>query len=125
MEGYSQDNPLSLPRDAQGRVHHLRLDELEGDGRDRRLNVCTTFCGILNGLPNGVTAFNNLTQPQQIIAVRIRKNDTQHPPRVLEHYLQAPPEFREVAITSSEHNAENSSILIKELALGHIAEYFR
>ena len=100
MEGFSRENPLGLPRDSQGQVHQLWIDTLEGNDQDLRYNVCTVFCGVLNTLPNGATSFNNLTQPQQIIAVRIRENDQQHPRRVLEHYLQAPPEFRDIAITS-------------------------
>ena len=89
-----------------------------------RYNACTVFCGVLNTLPNGATSFNNLIQPQQIIAVGIRE-EQQDSHRVLEHYLRAPPEFREIAITSSDHNATNSTIMVRELKLGHIAEYFR
>ena len=43
----------------------------------------------------------------------------------MEHYLRAPPEFRDVALTSSEHNTRNLTIVVRELALGHIAEYFK
>ena len=41
-----------------------------------------------------------------------------------EHYLRAPPEFRDVAILSTEHYIWNKDIVIMELAQGHIAEYF-
>ena len=122
MEGFSQENPLGLPGDAQGQVHQLRIDTLKGNDQDLRYNACAVFCGILNTLPNGATSFNNLTQPQQIIAVRIRE-EQQGSHRVLEYFLRAPQEFREIAITSTEHNPMNSTIMVREVQLGHIAEY--
>ena len=44
---------------------------------------------------------------------------------MLEDYLRAPPEFQDVAITSSEHYGRTTDIVIRELALGYIAEYFK
>ena len=87
--------------------------------------MCAALCGILNGQPNYITVFNNLTHPQQVIETRIREEgNPQHPCRVLEHYLRTIPEFCELAITSSVHNAANVIIVTKELALGYMAEYF-
>ena len=71
--------------------------------------------------PNGATMlFNNLTQPQQIIGILIRE-DWRYPHQVLEHYLRAPPEFRDIAIIRSKYYIRNRDIVLIELAKAHIA----
>ena len=64
--------------------------------------------------------FNNLTQTQQIIAILIRE-DWRYPHRVLEHYLQAPQEFWDIAIIRSKYYTRNRDIVLIELAEAHIA----
>ena len=63
MEGYSQENPLGLPRDNQGHMHQLRVEVIARTNQEGRLNACATLCNVLSTLPNGATAFKNLTQP--------------------------------------------------------------
>ena len=79
------------------------------------------LCDKLRALSNGATMlFNNLTQAQQIIAILIRE-DWRYPHWVLEHYLQAPPEFRDIAIIHSKYYTRNWDIVLIELAEAHIA----
>ena len=124
MEGYSQENPLGLPRDDQGGVHQLRVEVLAGTDHEPRANACTCLCGFLPTLPNGVTIFNNLTLPQQMAAVLITEEDQQTHQR-LEHFLWAPAAFREMALVNSAHHADNSHILFNELKLGHIVNFLK
>ena len=120
MEGFSQENPLGLPRDDQGVVHQLQLIELEGtEARPRCLRSMAVF-GFLPLLPNGVATFNNLPLMQQIAAILIVDKERETRPR-LSGFIRAPVEFREAALANSAHHAENSISLLTELSLGHIA----
>ena len=75
MEGYSEANPLGLPRDDQGGVHQLELTSLKGTGFDVRSTACIGVVGFLPTIPNGVATFNNLTLPQQMAEVLIAEED--------------------------------------------------
>ena len=123
MNVCSLENPLGLPMDGQGCAHQLRVEIIGADPGERR-SAYRALCDKLSTLSNGATTlFNNLTQAQQIIAILIRE-DWRYPHRVLEHYLQAPPEFRDIAITRSEYYTRNRDIELIELAEAHIEGYF-
>ena len=96
---------------------------LAATGHEPRTNACTRLCRFLPTLPNGVTIFNNLTLPQQIIVTRIMEETPESTDR-LEHFLGAPREFRKIAITGSEHNMVSSAFVFNELGLGYIADFF-
>ena len=118
----SLENPLGLPIDDQGRAHQLRVEIIGADPGERR-SAYRALCDKLRAISNGATTlFNNLTQAQQVIAILLRE-DWRHPHRVLEHYLQAPPEFRDIAIVCSEYYTRNRDIVLIELAEARIAGY--
>ena len=106
--------------DDQERVHQLWVEIIGADPGERR-SAWRALCDKLSALSNGATTlFNNLTQAQQIIAILIRE-DRRYPHQVLEHYLQAPPELRDIAIIRSKYYIQNRDIVLTELAKAHIA----
>ena len=107
MEGYSQANPLGLPRDEQGGMHQLELKQHKGTGAEVRSTTCMDVVRFLPTIPNGVVTFNSLPLTQQIAAILIMETDQQSHQR-LEGFLRAPVAFRELALVNSAHHAENS-----------------
>ena len=59
-------------------------------------------------------------QAQQIIAILIRE-DWRYPHRVLEHYLQVPPEFQDITIVRSKYYTRNRDIVLIELVEARIS----
>ena len=75
MKVYSLENPLGLPRDDQGRAHQLQVEKIIRTDYGERSCTCRALGNKLRTLSNGaIELFNNLTQPQQIIAILIRED---------------------------------------------------
>ena len=88
-----------------------------------RISAGTALCSVLKGQDSYITAFNNLTYPQQVIAVLIEEDSMEHPHHITEQYLRTSPELHTIPITRSAHNATNTHSIAKEVTLGYIEEY--
>ena len=121
----SPDNPLGLEPAADGTIPALTVTALEGDAREPRLRAGSTFCEFLNGNDGYIRAFNAMNDHLQVLAVLIHETYEAHPHRMKEHFLKTTGELRSLAISRSPHHAVITAVVTKEIAIGHIAEFFR
>ena len=121
----SADNPLGLPLDNDRQASALKVMALDGEEHPARITQCTAFFTFLGSLDRYVQAFNRLPRQQQIIAVLIQEEYEDQPNFVKDHYLQASADLWERAIVRCTKDGLLTAVVMTEVALRHIAEFFR
>merc|ERR1711873_79585 len=97
----SEENPLGLPLDGEGRTPGINMGEILGEERQARLDRGNQFCRYLNGRDGWVAAFDRLSHFHQILAIILAENVEHHPQVVRDQFLSSNNNYRVLAITKS------------------------
>ena len=74
----SEENPLGLLLDGEGRAPSINVDKILGEETQARLERGNQFCRYLDGRDGLVAAFNRMPHFHQILAILLAKNIEQH-----------------------------------------------
>ena len=102
----------------------LMITAPEGEGVEARNTLCMSFFEFLNSQEGYVQAFSQLPQHQQIVAILIQEEWKDQPDLIKDRYLRTSDGLWTKAIDWFANNALLPFMVLKEMELGHIMEFF-